>query len=182
MDQVQNPVTYLDRGDPASGAPVLQTAATAFAAQQMADRNDLSDATGTPFEAASHFASVTDLASDGTHGDGNFTETFGPDQFITTTDGKHAYYEGGHWFEGEMPRRSAIVPGDVFGSNAAFTGAESPAGSGLNAVDAAADVNRLLSLGHAPKDRQNAFGSGEKVTIGGEDFHWDGSAWVAGAA
>ena len=53
MDQVQNPVTYLDRGDPASGAPVLKTTATGFAAQQMADRNDLSDATGTPFEAAS---------------------------------------------------------------------------------------------------------------------------------
>ena len=69
---------------------------------------------------------MTALASDASSGDGRLHRELRPDQFITTTDSKHAYYEGGHWFEGEMPRRSAIEPGDVFGSNAAFTGAEGP--------------------------------------------------------
>ena len=66
------------------------------------------------------------------------------------------------------PDKGAAAPGDVF-----------PAEGTVSASDAQ-NAAKLAGLGYTAKP-STAWTTGQKITIGGYDFNWTGSAWAAGA-
>jgi hypothetical protein len=67
------------------------------------------------------------------------------------------------------PSKGAAAPGDTFPAEATVTAAD------------ATNAAKLAGLGYVAKPA-TAWTTGQKVTIGTFDFHWDGSAWAENAA
>jgi hypothetical protein len=65
--------------------------------------------------------------------------------------------------------KSAVKAGDVFASEQAITASDS------------ANAAKLAGLGYVAANTAE-WSAGQKITVGSYDFHWDGSAWAAGAA
>lgn len=67
------------------------------------------------------------------------------------------------------PVKSAAAPGAVFPAEPTVT------------VSDSTNAAKLSGLGYTA-DPATAWSSGEAITVGTFDFHWDGAAWAAGAA
>ena len=84
------------------------------------------------------------------------------------TIGVHEFYwNGTAWAPGNATRFTA-APGNTFAADAQITASDAP------------NAAKLTGEGFRASPQTN-WTVGQKITIGTFDFHWNGSAWAAGA-
>ena len=88
-----------------------------------------------------------------------------------TVGGFAFHWDGTAWAAGAAPAidKGAAAPGDAF-----------PAEAGVNAEDAPNAAK--LAGANFVANPTTAWTTGQSITVGTYAFHWDGSAWAAGAA
>lgn len=67
-----------------------------------------------------------------------------------------------------IPNKAAVKPGDVFPTEPTITASD------------AANAAKLTPLGYTVDPATEPWTSGQKTTVNGFDFHWNGTAWASG--
>lgn len=150
---VQNPVTYLDRGAPSSGSPMLPGQKPKV---QGVTRGIPGVFTPLGAEVPTNLAALQALnISGGSPWEGR--------EYVALGTGQ-AHWTGSAWAAGAAPVR----PGQSLPANPAITASDAP------------NAAKLAAEGYTASPT-TAWAPGERFTIGGTfEFSWSGSAWAAG--